>query len=63
MLLVASCYGNRYKLRPDGPTRLVCRLNLFFFNSVLESGDTVCKSFVPQLVLLQGFQAGCPWCI
>ena len=26
IFLVASCYGNRDKLRPDGPLWLICRL-------------------------------------
>ena len=28
IFLVASCHGNRDKLRPDGPLWLVCRLYL-----------------------------------
>ena len=32
VLLVASCYGNRDKLRPDGPPRLVYRLYLTYVN-------------------------------
>ena len=31
ILLVASCYGNRDKLRPGGPHWPVCRLYLTFF--------------------------------
>ena len=29
IFLVASCYGNQDKLRPDGPLRLVCRLYVY----------------------------------
>ena len=37
ILLVASCYGNRDKLRPGGPHWPVCRLYLFFTSFLIRT--------------------------
>ena len=46
---VASCHGNRDKLRPDGPPRLVCRLR-----------QQNCKSFCIAINQMQESSANQP---
>ncbi|KAL9961099.1 hypothetical protein ACROYT_G029983 [Oculina patagonica] len=46
MLLVAECYENRDKLRPYGPLKLVCRLNL---DPILQFLETF--GFAPVFLL------------
>ena len=42
VFLVASCYRNRDKLRPDEPLLLVCRLNPF---TLQKTGENTTDSF------------------
>ena len=39
IFLVASCYRNRAKLRPDGTTWLVCRLFLAYNNGMEQTAN------------------------